>query len=97
MPCCVTAVRLCKIIEKSVVGASFVFCPEELGPRLDSPLAQESRIANRVENQDSQQIVNLLLKGAVSLNLSQLMCGHFTWTNQNGCNKQAAHKNLEAV
>ena len=36
MPCCVTAVGLCKIIEKSVVGAFFVFCPERLGPRLDS-------------------------------------------------------------
>ena len=36
MLCCVTAVGLCKIIEKSVVGASFVFCPERLGPRLDS-------------------------------------------------------------
>ena len=36
MPCCVPAVGLCKIIEKSVVSASFVFCPERLGPRLDS-------------------------------------------------------------
>ena len=25
------------------------------------------------------------------------MCGHLAWTNQNGRNKQAAHKNLEAV
>ena len=58
---------------------------------------QESRIANQVENQDSQQIVNLLLKGTVRINLSQLMCGHLAWTNQNGRNKQAALKNLEAV
>ena len=36
MPCCVTAVDLCEIIEKSVMGASFVFCPERLDPRLDS-------------------------------------------------------------
>ena len=36
MPCCVTAVRLCKIIEKSVMGASFIFCPVRLGPHLDS-------------------------------------------------------------
>ena len=32
MPCCVTAVGLCKIIKKSVVGTSFVFCPERIGP-----------------------------------------------------------------
>ena len=25
------------------------------------------------------------------------MCGPFAWTNQSGRNKQAAHKNLEAV
>ena len=33
MPCCVTASRLCKIIEKSVAGESFVFCPARLDPR----------------------------------------------------------------
>ena len=32
MPCCVTAVGLCKIINKSVMGASVVFCLERLGP-----------------------------------------------------------------
>ena len=35
MPCCVTAVGLCKIIEKSVMGESFVFCPAKLDPRPD--------------------------------------------------------------
>ena len=33
MPRCVTAVR---IIEKSVMGESFVLCPARLDPRLDS-------------------------------------------------------------
>ena len=32
MPCCITAVGLCKIIS----GACIFFCPERLGPRLDS-------------------------------------------------------------
>ena len=32
MPCCFTAVGLCKIIEKSVMGASVVFCLERLRP-----------------------------------------------------------------
>ena len=36
LPCCVTTVGLCKIIEKSVMGESFVFCPVRLDPRLDS-------------------------------------------------------------
>ena len=36
MPHCVTAVCLCKIIEKSVMDESFVFCPARLDSRLDS-------------------------------------------------------------
>ena len=36
MPCCVTAVGLCKIIGKSVMGESFVFCPVRLDLRLHS-------------------------------------------------------------
>ena len=67
MPCCVTAVCLCKIIEKSVMGESFVFCPWDLilDLILDSWFAQESRIANQVKNWDSQRTVNLLLNGTV--------------------------------
>ena len=34
---------------------------------LDSRFVQESRIANQVENQDSQQTVNLLLNGTVGV------------------------------
>ena len=67
MPCCGTAVCLCKIMEESVMGKSFVFCPARLDSRqlvvdLDSRFAQESRIANRVENRDSQRTVNLHLE-----------------------------------
>ena len=36
MPCCVTAVCLCKITKKSVLSESFVFCLTKLDPRLDS-------------------------------------------------------------
>ena len=62
MPCCVTAVCLCKIIEKSVIGECFVFCSWNLILDLildslivlDSWFAQESRIANQVQNWDSQ-------------------------------------------
>ena len=32
---------LCKLIEKSIMGESFVFCPARLDPRLDSRFAQE--------------------------------------------------------
>ena len=35
-PCCVL-LQPYKIIEKSVMGESFVFCPARLDPRLDSP------------------------------------------------------------
>ena len=73
MPCCVTAVCLCKIIEKSVIGECFVFCSWNLILDLildslivlDSWFAQESRIANQVQNWDSQWTVNLLLNGTV--------------------------------
>ena len=34
---------------------------------LDSRFVQESRIANQVENQDSQRTVNLLLNGTVGV------------------------------
>ena len=49
------------------MGKSFVFCPARLDSRqlvvdLDSRFAQESRIANRVENRDSQRTVNLHLE-----------------------------------
>ena len=40
MPCCVTAVCLCKIIKKSFLGESFVFCLVKLDPRLDSRWAK---------------------------------------------------------
>ena len=69
---CVTAICLWKIIEKSVMRESFVFCPARLDSRrnsrylvLDSRFAQEWRIANRVENRDSQRTVSLLLNGSV--------------------------------
>ena len=39
---------------------------------LDSLLAQESRIANRVENRDSQWTVNFFLNGTVSLIYSDI-------------------------
>ena len=56
------------------MGESFVFCPARLHPDsiLDSLFAQESRIANRVENRDSQWTVNLLLNGTVSLIYSDI-------------------------
>ena len=50
MPRCVTAVCLCKIIKKSVMGESFVFCPARLDSRklfLDSRFAQQSRMETR--------------------------------------------------
>ena len=49
------------------MGESFVFCPARLDPQLDSRFMQELRIANRVENRDSQCTVNLLLNGTVPL------------------------------
>ena len=68
MPCCVTAVCLCKIIEKSVMGESFVFCPwdlildlilDNLFLILDLRRNQDSRIKSRIETR------NLLLNGTV--------------------------------
>ena len=40
MPCCVTAVCLCKITVKSVLGESFVFCLAKLDCRRDSRWAK---------------------------------------------------------
>ena len=47
MPRCVTAVR---IIEKSVMGESFVLCPARLDPRLDSRFSTRAGIENRESN-----------------------------------------------
>ena len=62
---CVVLQLLCKIIEKSVMGESFFFCLTRLDPRLGSRFTQESRIVNRVENRDSQRIVNFLLNSTI--------------------------------
>ena len=78
MLCCVTALSLCKIIKKSDMGSLCFLSSETWSSTrlsiacfqfsiLDSWFAQESRIVNCVENQDSQQTVNLLLNGTVTV------------------------------
>ena len=74
MLCCVTAYVFVKLSRnQSWVNLLFSvlrdsirdLIPNSLFLILDSRFAQEWRIANQVENRDSQRTVNLLLKGTV--------------------------------